>query len=46
VLRDPAFRAGAVSTALVPDLMARAEAFEGAGSLAGLAPHAEEHSDS
>lgn len=38
VLRDPAFRAGEVSTRLVPELMARFETFEGAEALAGLAP--------
>lgn len=46
ILRDPAFRAGTVSTKLVPGLIARAEAFEGAGSLAGLSPDSGEHADS
>jgi pyruvate carboxylase len=38
VLKDPAFRAGEVSTQLVPELMARSNSLEDAETRAGLAP--------
>jgi acetyl-CoA carboxylase biotin carboxylase subunit len=38
VLKDPAFRAGEVSTQLVPELMARSNSLEDADRRAGLAP--------